>query len=90
MKIKSGFILRKCGETDIVVPIGQNVEKYKNVMITLSGTSRMLWDALVKGCDEEALVTLLLTTFEDAPEAVVRADVANFVKTLKKAELLDD
>jgi hypothetical protein len=90
MKIKSGFILRKCGEADIVVPIGQNVEKYKNVMITLSGTSRMLWDALVKGCDEEALVTLLLTTFEDAPEAVVRADVANFVKTLKKAELLDD
>ena len=90
MKIKSGFILRKCGEADIVVPIGQNVEKYKNVMITLSGTSRMLWDALVKGCDEEALVTLLLTTFEDAPEAVVRADVANFLKTLKKAELVDD
>jgi len=90
MKIKQGFILRKCGEADIVVPIGANVEKYKNIMITLSGTSRMLWDQLVKGCDEEALVTLLLTTFEDAPEDVVRADVSRFLKTLAKAGLLDE
>ena len=90
MKIKEGFILRKCGEADIVGPIGANVEKYKNIMITLSGTSRMLWDALVKGCDEEALVTLLLTTFEGVDEAIVRRDVGNFLTTMKKAELLDE
>ena len=81
MKIKEGFILRKCGDADIVVPVGKNVESHKNLMITLSGSSRLLWDELVKGCDEKHLVNTLMGLYDVEEEVVVR-DVALFLKKL--------
>ena len=89
MKIKEGFILRKCGDADIVVPVGKNVESHKNLMITLSGSSRLLWDELVKGCDEKHLVNTLMGLYDVEEEVVVR-DVALFLKKLRQAALLDD
>lgn len=89
MKIKEGFILRKCGDAEIVVPVGPNVATHKNVMITLSGSSRMLWDELVKGCDETALVNLLLSVYDVEKEIAAR-DVSLFVSKLRQAALLDD
>ena len=89
MKIKEGFILRKCGDADIVVPVGKNVESHKNLMITLSGSSRLLWDELVKGCDEKHLVNTLMGLYDGEEEVVVR-DVALFLKKLRQAALLDD
>ncbi len=87
MKIKEGFILRKCGASDIVVPTGANMETHKNMMITLSGSSRILWDKLVEGCEEEDLVAALLAVY-DVDEATVKGDVALFVKKLGEAGLL--
>ena len=89
MKIKEGFILRKCGDADIVVPVGKNVESHKNLMITLSGSSRLLWDELIKGCDEKHLVNTLMGLYDVEEEVVVR-DVALFLKKLRQAALLDD
>lgn len=89
MKIKEGFILRKCGDADIVVPVGKNVESHKNLMITLSGSSRLLWDELVTGCDERKLIDTLLAVY-DVEEEVAMRDVALFVQKLKQAALLDD
>ena len=89
MIIKEGFILRKCGDVEIVVPVGTNVSTHKNLMITLSGSSRLLWDELVKGCDERHLVDTLLSVYEVEEDVVVR-DVAAFVAKLRQAALLDD
>ena len=88
-KIKEGFILRKCANSEIVVPVGENMVKYKNVMITLSGSARLLWDELVKGCDEKALVAKLLEEY-DVSEEIASRDVALFVEKLRQAALLDD
>lgn len=89
MKLKSGFILRKCGTAEIVVPVGENVEKYKNLMITVSGSGRLLWDKLTVGCTEEELVETLLAAY-DVTREVVTADVTAFLTNLRKAELLDE
>ncbi len=89
MKLKPGFILRKCGEAEIVVPVGANVEKYKNMMITLSGSARMLWDMLEKGCERADLVRAMLEKY-DVEREVVENDVDLFLKKLTRAELLDD
>lgn len=89
MKLKQGFILRKCGEAQIVVPVGANVEKYKNLMITLSGSAMLLWSMLEKGCEKEELISAMLETY-DVERDVVENDVSLFLKKLAQAELLDD
>jgi len=89
MKIKEGFILRKCASAEIVVPVGERMATHKNVMITLSGSARLLWDELVKGCDETALVAKLLEEY-DVSEEIASRDVQSFVAKLRQAALLDD
>ncbi len=89
MKLKEGFILRKCGEAEIVVPTGANVEKYKNMMITLSGSAHMLWDMLIEGCERADLIRAMLDKY-DVERDVVENDVDLFLKKLTRAELLDD
>ena len=89
MKIKEGFILRQCAGSEIVVPVGANMTTHQNVMITLSGSARLLWDKLVTGCDEEALVEALLSEYEVEREVASR-DVSLFIAKLRQAALLDD
>lgn len=89
MKLKNGFILRKCGEAEIVVPVGANVEKYKNVMVTVSGSGKILWELLEKGCERQDLVSALLSRY-DVERDIVERDVDLFVKKLKQAGILDD
>ena len=88
MKLKSGFMLRKCGEADIVVPVGANVEQYKNVMVTVSGSGRILWDLLEKGCERADLVAALLAKY-DVEREIVERDVDLFLKKLTQAGLID-
>ncbi len=89
MKLKSGFILRKCGEADIVVPIGANVEQYKNIMVTVSGSGKLLWELLEKGCERSDLVSCLLERY-DVERDIVEKDVDIFLKKLLSAGLLDE
>ncbi len=89
MKIKKGFVLRKCGNSEIVVPLGENTEKYKNIMITLSGSSKLLWEKLETGADFEELVSAMLEAYE-VERAVVEKDVEGFVEKLRAAGLLDE
>lgn len=88
MKLKSGFILRKCGEADIVVPVGANVEQYKNIMVTVSGSGKLLWDMLEKGCERIDLVNALLSRY-DVERDIVERDVDIFLKKLTQAGILD-
>lgn len=91
MKLKSGFILRKCGKAEIVVPVGANVEQFKNMMITIAGSGRILWDILAEGCDEDKLVDTFLSKFEDGVDReLVEKDVAAFVAKFRQAGLLDE
>ena len=89
MKLKNGFILRKCGEAEIVVPIGANVESYKNMMVTVSGSGRLLWDLLEKGCERSDLISALLSRY-DVERDIVEKDVDIFLKKLKQAGILDE
>ena len=88
MKLKSVFILRKCGEADIVVPVGANVEQYKNIMVTVSGSGKILWELLEKGCERNDLINALLSRY-DVERDIVERDVDIFVKKLTQAGILD-
>lgn len=55
---------------------------------TFNRTGKVLWERIVNGATEEELIVELTDRFEVAPDEA-RADVADFVGLLNKAELLD-
>ena len=79
MKLKDGFVLRKVGGDNIVVPTGETLDL--NMMITLNETGRFLWEKLEKGAETEELVAALLEEYE-VEEETVKAHVAAFVEKL--------
>lgn len=79
MKLKEGFVLRNVAGETIVVPTGANLDL--NMMITLNGTGKFLWERLEKGAGTEALVAALLEEYE-VDETTAKAHVAAFVEKL--------
>lgn len=80
MRIKDGFIVRKVAGQDIVVPVEEMSKKFKG-MVRLNDTGRFLYDILVDGSDEDALVKAILDEYE-VDEQTAREDVKKFVKSL--------
>ena len=83
MKIKEGFLLQDVAGNTVVLP----VEGDMNMMITLNGTGKFLWEKLEQETTREALVDALLAAYEvDADTAATCVD--NFVVELKKNDFL--
>lgn len=87
MKIKNGFLLRQVGEQNIVVAVGEESRNF-NGIIRLNDTGRFLWENLQKDITEKELVRIMLLEY-DIDGATAEADVADFIETLKEADLLE-
>ena len=79
MKLKDGFVLRKVGGDNIVVPTGDTLDL--NMMVTLNETGKFLWQHLQQGTTEEALVQALLAEYDVTAE-VAAEHVHKFVEKL--------
>ncbi len=79
MKLKAGFIVRDVAGQTVVLPSGEDLDL--NMMITLNGTGKFLWEALESECSEDALVAALLKEY-DVDEATARSSVEAFVQKL--------
>ncbi len=86
MKIKEGFILREVAGNYIVVAVGSAVKQFNGV-ITLNETGAYLWKQLEKGCEEEQLVSALLSEYE-VDEETAKKDVKAFIEKLSVANLI--
>lgn len=87
MKIKNGFLLRKVGEQNIVVAIGDESRDF-NGIIRLNETGRFLWEKLQSETTEKNLVSAMLMEY-DIDEATAENDTADFIESLKEANLLE-
>lgn len=87
MKIKDGFLLRRLGETHVVVPVGQASIDLRG-MISLNATGAFLWEALQEEQTVDSLTARLLEAY-DVEEARAAADVARFVQLLSDNALLE-
>lgn len=83
MKIKDGFMLRKVGGQYVVVALGEASRSF-NGIIRLNDTGRFLWERLSSDITVEQLCEALLAEY-DVTEEQARADVSEFVQTLRKA-----
>lgn len=83
MKIRDGYQKIKLAGDAYIMPYGQNRADWLH-SLKLNTTSEFLWDALVKGADEEQLLALAAKQFEATEEElpVLRSDIRHFVSGL--------
>lgn len=81
MKLKEGFVLREVAGSVVVLPTGGDLKL--DMMITLNGTARFLWEKLEIGAEEEDLVRDMLAEY-DVEEAVAREHIAAFCAKLRE------
>ena len=62
MKLKEGFVLREVAGSVVVLPTGGDLKL--DMMITLNGTARFLWEKLEIGAEEEDLVRDMLAEYD--------------------------
>ena len=84
--LKDGFVLRQVADTWVVMPLGQ-VSLDFNGMLTLNETGALLWQALGKGGDAQALTDALTAEYDVSAEQA-RIDVDAFLAKLQQAGCL--
>ncbi len=87
MKTKSGFILRRVGDSYLIVPVGAEAQKF-NGIIKLNETGKFLWEKLGVGMSEKELIDAMLSEY-DVSEQTARADVEAFVGKALAANLIE-
>lgn len=87
MRIKKDFMLRKVGEQNVVVAVGEASRSF-NGIIRLNDSAKYLWEKLSQDITEEQLVADMLNDY-DIDEATAKADIGKFVSELTKAGILE-
>ena len=86
MKLKQGFIMREIAGDIIVVPSGDELNL--NMMITLNGTGKFLWEHLEAGTTMDELVQAMLGEY-DVDEQTARAGAERFVSKLQERGFME-
>lgn len=85
MRIKDGFIIKKLGTGYVVVTVGQASKDF-NGMIRLNSAGAFLWNSIREGADtKDKLVAKMLERYEDLDEETARADLEEFLESVKIA-----
>ncbi len=87
MKIKSDYVMREVAGTCVVVPTGKASVDFSG-MISLNGAGAFLWKQLAKDKTEQELLFAMLEEYE-TDEATAKADISEFLKKVKEADLLE-
>lgn len=87
MKLKENFALRPVADTWVVLPLGEESVNF-NGMLTLNESGALLWQALEKGGDREALADALMAEYV-VDRAQALADAEAFLKKLQEIGCLE-
>lgn len=87
MRIKADYVMREVAGSCVVVPTGKASIDFSG-MISLNGTGAFLWKQLAEDKSEQDLLLAMLEEYETS-ENTARADISQFIQSLKAAELLE-
>lgn len=89
MKVKENYMLREIAGNFVVIPVGQNIADYKN-MLHLNETGVFLWKALQKEITFENLLKNMIEEYEasDDEVSILEKDLNEFLDKLRNLELL--
>ena len=79
--------MRKVGEVNIVVPLGQKVLDLNGV-ITLNETGAFIWEQLGEERSLDELVEAVSQEFDVEPDQA-RKDIEDFLEDLRKFDMLE-
>lgn len=88
MKAKQTFILRQIVDEYLLIPVGAAAQKI-NGLIGLSESGALLFRRLQTDCTAEELVALLLKEY-DVSAGTAEADVADFLKQMRRLGILEE
>lgn len=89
MKLKKGLVLRKVAGQYIVIPTGKLSQIAPSMHLTASAA--YIWRVMEEGeFTEDSLIQKAMTHFSGVTEAVVRQDIAAFLKLLEGNYMLED
>lgn len=90
MKISSGYTRTRLFHQTYLLPYGQNIADFKKGM-QLNESGLLIWEALCDGKTEDALLPLLAAHYEadEADEAQLRGDIAQFLGQLRMHGIID-
>ena len=87
MKIKSGYILKDVAGSNLIVPIGENLVDFSQ-MITINETGAFLFEKLQNGADIDELATAMTQEY-DIDFDTAKADAEKFVALLSNEGMLE-
>lgn len=87
MKIKSGYILKDVAGSNLIVPIGENLVDFSQ-MITINETGAFLFGKLQNGADIDELATAMTQEY-DIDFDTAKADAEKFVTLLSNEGMLE-
>ena len=86
MKIREGFLLRKVGESFVVIPVGENSVDFSSV-ITLNQTGAFVWEHLEKAMPREEIISAMMKEYA-VERAIAEQDLDAFIDRLGENDLL--
>jgi hypothetical protein len=86
MHIVPGFVVRQIAGETVAIPAGAAARALSG-LLALNGSGRLLFERLQTEQTEESLVQFLLEQYE-IDEATAKADVAEFLETLRHSGVL--
>lgn len=87
MKVKDDFVLRRVGEQNVVIPVGE-ASLHFNGFIELNDSAASIWCQLLDDRTIDEVTAALLEEY-DISEELARTSVCDFVKQLEEANLLE-
>lgn len=87
MKIKDGFILRKVGGSNVIVPTGNEANEF-NGMITVNDTGAFIFEKLQSGMNNDEIVKAITQEFEIDSNTAAN-DVEKFIEKMKSANMFE-
>ena len=88
MKAKSGFVLRDVVGEKILMPVGENITKFRGTVL-LNTVSAFVWEKLQEPVSKEELLQALLDKFEVDGETASR-DLNGLLETFAEIGILEE
>lgn len=86
MRFKKEFIEREIVGETVLIPTGETAAHF-NGLISVNELGRFIWDNYKNAKDEDDLLQKILNEYEVEKE-VAKADLDEFLQTLKDAEII--
>lgn len=81
MEIKGSFVTREIMGETVVVPVGDNAEKFRG-MIRLNSSGAVIWKGIGSGMNEEEIARELVKTYSEVDYEKALTDTKRIIRRL--------